>query len=121
MSEMSEEMEALLWKITTLLRARAAHKKHPEEFTARTLAKLCNVSERQAYRYLAEANEIFLRLLPCMMFQPDWNGRLAVKQYLRQLKEMGLLEKWLKTNEEELKRHGLWEDFLKVSRENLKV
>lgn len=94
MVSMSGETEELLWKIKALLEMRASHKRHPKHFTAKELAKVWDITERQAYRDLAEADEFFKQLAPFICMQPDLTNELTFKQYLKHLDELGLLERF---------------------------
>lgn len=74
----SKETEAELWKIKALFLARASHKR--KTTNAKNLAKAWDTTERQAYRLLGEADEIFIQLAPFFLIQPDCTPELVDKQ-----------------------------------------
>ena len=63
------ETEAMLWKFTALLIARGTYKSKIKKIGE--LARSWEVSERQMFRLLKEAEAIFKQLAGPLLMQPD--------------------------------------------------
>lgn len=77
-----------LWKVKALLFVRGLYKR--KDLKVDDVAKMWDISERVAFRHLAEADEIFKQLAPYIWFQPDLNQELVNKQLPKTFAELGL-------------------------------
>lgn len=74
----AKQTEAEMWKIKALLGERSLYKR--KRINAKDLAKKWHITERQAFRHLAEADAIFIDLAHYFLMQPDCTVELVDKQ-----------------------------------------
>lgn len=73
MSELDRETEGVLWKVRALLMMRALYRK--KVISIRDVATEWKITERDAFRKLAEADSLFKALAPLLKMQPDLNDK----------------------------------------------
>lgn len=69
MSELDQETKNAMWKIRALLIMRSLYKE--KKLDVKRIAEMWKITERQAYYYLAEADELCKHLAPLVRIQPD--------------------------------------------------
>lgn len=88
MSELDSETKNAIWKIRALLLIRSQYRK--KKITVKDIAEGWKTTERQAFYYLAEADDIFKSLASFFWMQPDMNLKTMAELLPGTLKELGI-------------------------------